>query len=152
MKGLRDPHMSDNNTTFAGGAQADSNKDCFTNAEAVDFLQKLRPAPWVLVAITPVGVITAITAKNTKEADVFVSAHMGKSSLYYSVNPTKTAMNKKPKKTDIAAIEYLLGDLDPLGDEKPEDAKARYLKQLSEFQPKATAMVDRATASSVYGS
>ena len=135
--------MSDNNTTFAPGAQAlDNNKDCFTNAEAVNFLQKLRPAPWVLVAITPGGIITAITAKNAKEADVFVSAHMGKSSFYYSVNPTKTAMSKKPKKTDIAAVEYLLGDLDPLGEEKPEDAKARYLKQLSDFQPKATALVD----------
>jgi hypothetical protein len=51
-------------------------------------------------------------------------------------------MNKKPKKTDIAAIEYLLGDFDPLGDEKLEDAKARYLKQLYDLEHKATALVD----------
>jgi hypothetical protein len=47
-----------------------------------------------------------------------VVAHNGINNIYYSVNPTKTAMNKKPKKEDIAAVEYLLGDLDPKDGEK----------------------------------
>jgi hypothetical protein len=52
-------------------------------------------------------------------------------------------MNKKPAKTDIAAVEYLLGDLDPLDDEKSEVAKARYLNQLNgTFEPKPSAIID----------
>src|SRR6476469_4899520 len=98
-----------------------STADTITNKEAVEFLQQLRPSPWILVAINPTdNHITTITANSTKEADAFVTAHNGKSNLYYSVNPTKTAMYKKPAKIDIAAIEYLLGDLDPSDDETPE--------------------------------
>jgi hypothetical protein len=123
----------------------------FDNAEAVDFLEQLRAPPWVLVAIAPDGPITTVTVRSAESADAFVSAHGGKRNLYYSVNPTRTAMNKKPKKTDIAAVEYLLGDLDPLDDEKPGDAKARYLKQLEDFEPRATALVDRATVFRAYG-
>jgi hypothetical protein len=51
--------------------------------------------------------------------------------------------NKKPPKTDIASVEYLLGDLDPEDNETPEDAKARYLGQLNNgFEPTPTAIVD----------
>src|SRR4029077_16021677 len=112
--------------------------------EAVEFLQQLRPSPWILVAINPTeNHITTITANSTKEADAFVTAHNGKSNLYYSVNPTKTAMYKKLAKIDIAAIEYLLGDLDPSDDETPEVAKMRYLEQLNgTFEPKPTGLVD----------
>lgn len=52
------------------------------------------------------------------------------------------AMFKKAKKTDIAAIEFCLADLDPNKDEKSEAAKARYLQQLETFEPKPTAIVD----------
>ena len=76
-------------------------------------------------------------------ADAFISSHVGKANLYYSVNPTKAAMNKKPAKADIIAIEYLLGDLDPAASEKSEDAKARYFERLNgAFEPKATALVN----------
>jgi hypothetical protein len=123
-----------NNTATAFGLQL---------SEAVAFLEKLRPPPWVLVAIEPDGSATAITARNGDEVNLFVKRHEGKRNLYYSVNPIKTAMTKKPAKTDIAAIEYLLADLDPLGDETPDDAKARYLEQLNgNFEPKPTAIVD----------
>ena len=112
-------------------------------AEPVAFLKQLRPPPWILIAITPDGPITAITAHSTEDVEAFVSAHNNRENLYYCVNPTKKALSKKPKKTDIAAVEYLLGDLDPLDDEKSEDAKARYLNQLNgTFKPKASAIVD----------
>jgi hypothetical protein len=40
-------------------------------------------------------------------------------------------------------IEYLLGDLDPLDNEKPEEAKTRYLNQLNgDFEPKPSVVVD----------
>ena len=78
------------------------------------FLEKLRPGgPWVLTAIVPDGATTTITARTPDEVEAFVRKHDGKRNLYYSVNPTRTAMCKKAAKTDIAAIEYALADLDP---------------------------------------
>jgi hypothetical protein len=139
--------MSNNiHTTSTNNSKAET----ITHVEAINFLLQLRPPPWVLVAITPKEPednksrdnITTITARSAEEADAFVSAHKGKSNLYYSVNPTKTVMTKKPAKTDIIAVEYLLGDLDPMDSEPSEDAKARYLEQLNgNFEPKATGLV-----------
>ena len=111
----------------------------------VEFLQKLRPGgPSVLTAIIPDAKSTlTITAHTTAEVNAFVSEHGGKANLYYSVNPTRTAMFKKAKKIDIAAIEYALADLDPADGETPEAAKARYLEQLNgAFEPKPTAAID----------
>ena len=51
-------------------------------------------------------------------------------------------MAEKPKKVDIAAVEFLLADLDPGDRETPEAAKARYLKRLENFQPKPSAVID----------
>jgi putative DNA primase/helicase len=110
---------------------------------AVDFLERLRPGgPWILTAILPDGKATTTTAHDAKEAIGFVRQHDGSRNIYYSVNPTRTATTKKAKKSDIAAIEYLLADLDPNDDEAPDDAKARYLKALKTFTPAATAIVD----------
>ena len=111
---------------------------------AVEFLEKLRPGgPWVLTAIVPDGATTTITARTADQVEAFVGEYNGKRNLYYSVNPTRTAMNKKAKKTDIAAIEYMLADLDPADGETPEAAKARYLEQLNgTFEPKPTAVID----------
>lgn len=63
---------------------------------AVDFLQSLRPdGPWVLTAITPDGPIETITARNEMDVCSFVRKHDGKRNIYYSVNPTRTAMTSK---------------------------------------------------------
>ena len=52
-------------------------------------------------------------------------------------------LNKKAKKTDIAAIEYALADLDPKDGETSDAAKEQYLSQLEGvFAPKPTAIVD----------
>ena len=67
---------------------------------------------------------------------------MAARNLYYSVNPTRKAMTSKAAKTDIAAIEYLLADLDPKQDETSEAAKARYLAALDELKPAPTAIID----------
>ena len=111
---------------------------------AVTFLEKLRPGgPWVLTAIVPDGAITTVTARTADQVEAFIRKHDGKANLYYSVNPTRTAMSKKAAKTDIAAIEYVLADLDPADGETSEAAKARYLEQLNgAFEPKPTAGVD----------
>jgi AAA domain len=136
-----DLNRPNNNTAKPGNSKGDN-----TAKEAVEFLTQLRQPPWILIAINPDKPrdnITAVTAHNAKDACAFVSTHDGMSNLYYSVNPTKTALSKKPSKTDIARVEYLLGDLDPRKHEKPEDAKSRYLQQLNgTFEPKPTAIVD----------
>jgi RecA-family ATPase len=112
---------------------------------ATDFLKQLRSAgPWLLTAITPdKPIIKTATVNTAEKADDFVSQRDGKQNLYYSVNPTRNAMNKKAEKVDIAAVEYLLADLDPNKDETSEAAKARYLQQLNgTFEPKPTAIID----------
>src|SRR5262249_42039526 len=109
-----------------------------------DFLAQLRPGgPWVLVAIDPdTETITTITAQQQADVNNFVQRWNGKRNLYYTVNPIRQPLDKKPKKTDIAAIEYLLADLDPAKDEAPAAAKARYRAQLEAMQPTPTAVVD----------
>ena len=107
----------------------------------------------MLTAIVPDGAPTTITARTADQVEAFIRKHDGKAGLYYSVNPTRTPLNKKAKKTDIAAIEYLLGDRDPANGETPEAAKARYLEQLDgAFEPKPTAASTVATAFRVCGS
>jgi AAA domain/Helix-turn-helix domain len=72
-----------------------------------------------------------------------VRKYDGQRNIYYSVNPTRKVMSKKAKKADIAAVEYLLADLDPNEGESASDGKARYLAQLNgTFEPKPTAIVD----------
>ena len=141
MHGTDDVNRQTNNTANAGGAQGPDVSERFK--EAISFLEQLRPGgPWVLTAITPDGPTVTVTARTASEIDSFIGEHNGKRNIYYSVNPTKTAMSKKAKKTDIAAVEYLLGDLDPRADEISELAKARYLTQLETFEPKVTATIN----------
>jgi hypothetical protein len=112
----------------------------------VAFLQKLRLGSfWVLTAIDPdTGNNTTVTVHTADQIEAFVRQHNGRRNLYYSTNPTRTAMTKKAAKTDIAAIEYVLGDLDPAEGETSEAAKARYLEQFNggAFEPKPTAAID----------
>jgi hypothetical protein len=92
-------------------------------------------------AIIPDGKTYTITT-NVNEVSDFVNGNDGNRNLYYSVNPTRNAMTRKAAKTDIAAIEYFLADLDPKEDETPEAAKTRYLAALKTHKPTPTAIID----------
>ena len=142
--GAGDPLKDDSAERPSNSKKDNGSKVLSDYCEATDFLEWLRPGgPWVLTAIVPTsGKIETITAHNKTEARDFIRLHDGKCNLYYSVNPTRTAMTRKAAKTDIAAIEYLLADLDPRDGESPEDAKSRYLKALETFKPAATAIID----------
>ena len=108
---------------------------------ASDFLNQLRPGgPWLLVAIVPDGETSTRTFTRLEDAAAFITQHNASENIYYTVNPTRHAMSKKPSKIDIAAIEYMFSDLDPKDDESPEDAKARYLAAIEEHN--ATAVID----------
>jgi Family of unknown function (DUF5906) len=112
---------------------------------AIEFLRQLRPAgPWVLTAIVPDGgtITQTFAVEDEIGARTFVQRHNGKRNIYYSVNPTRSAMSRKAAKADIAAVEYLLADLDPKEGESPEAAKARYLEALETHEPAPTVIVD----------
>jgi hypothetical protein len=126
-----------------GEPQAPSNVEGLFS-ESISFLAQLRSnGPWVLTAIVPDDHTITISARTTAEINAFVHEHNGKLNLYYAVNPLRNLMWKKAAKADVAAIEYLLADLDPATGETSEAAKARYLEQLNgSFEPKPTAIVD----------
>ncbi len=116
---------------------------------AFAFLRQLRPnGPWVLTAILPDPVpgkqpAITITATDFDQVVSFIEKHDGTRNLYYSVNPTRTMMNRKAAKTDIAAIEFALADCDPRDDETPDVAKARYRAAVKATGvPEPTAIVD----------
>jgi Mesyanzhinovviridae DNA primase len=99
-------------------------------SDALDFLTWLRPGgPWLLTAIVPDGDTETKTCCNEAEVKAFVAEHDGKRNIYYTANPTKRAMSKKPEKGDIAAAEFIHGDLDPEGNETPEQRRHESLKQ-----------------------
>jgi putative DNA primase/helicase len=112
--------------------------------EATSFFNGLRAGgPWLLIAIHPDnGTIEAATVTAIEEAIRFLERWNGERNLYYSLNPTFRAINKKPTKKDIAAIEYICADLDPRNDETPEAAKARYKAALEAFRPEVAIIVD----------
>jgi hypothetical protein len=125
--------------------QDNERDDAKDKREAERFLQKLRPGgPWVLTAIVPDGDTETITAHDAEEVAAFIRKHDGKRNLYYSVNPTRTALSKKTAKADIAAIEFALADLDPDEGESPDAAKQRYHTQLNggSFKPRPVAAID----------
>jgi hypothetical protein len=101
--------------------------------EAIGFLERLRPSgPWVLTAIAPDPTkpgqvyIGTTTAQEIGAARAFIDKYNGHRNLYYSVNPTRVATDRKATKTNIARIEFGLADCDPLPNETSEAAKARY--------------------------
>jgi hypothetical protein len=140
--------LSQHNSANGSRSKAENAAEQLLN-DPISFLEQLRPkGPWILTAIIPDIIpgeppTITITARTAAEVDAFVSEHNDKRNIYYSVNPTRTAMSKKATKADIAAVEYLLGDLDPLDDETSDAAKARYLNQLNgSFEPTPSAVVD----------
>ena len=111
---------------------------------ATNFLDHLRPnGPWVVVAIYP-NAPTPVVRTFTRPEDVgtFITTHNKQAGIYYSLNPTKTALTKKATKADISQGEYIHADLDPEDKETPEEAKARYLAKIETLSWKPTAIID----------
>ena len=113
---------------------------------ATSFLDHLRPnGPWVITAINPnvpTNNTTTRTFTRLEDVSTFVTMRNGEANIYYSLNPTKTALTKKATKADISQAEYVHGDLDPNDDETPDMAKARYLAKLETLDWKPTAIID----------
>lgn len=59
----------------------------------------------------PIGL--TFTADQVDKMDAWIEKMNANLNIYFSVNPTISAINKKAKRTDIAAVEYLHVDVDP---------------------------------------
>jgi hypothetical protein len=110
---------------------------------AVTFLQRLAPnSSWVLTAIIPDGDTLTRTFDNEQARRFIAAQNAAKKNLYYSINPTKTALSSKARKQDIARVEYLHVDADPNPDETPEDFKVRLMQRIEKYKCKPTFVVD----------
>lgn len=110
-----------------------------------DFLEHLRPGgPWAITAIVPDGatVTRTFAASETQEMAAFIRQHNSTKNVYFSLNPTRTAMSSKAKKADIASVAYLHVDADPDPGETPEQFKARLLPQIAAYHLAPTFIVD----------
>lgn len=126
-------------------ARASSNTASAGVDTAISFLRWLRrDGPWTLTAIEPdTGRIETRVFTDVEAARAFIPKHAGQRNLYYSVNPTRKALNKKATKADITSARFVHADIDPVGDETPDEAKARALATLkSSGLPEPSAIID----------
>ena len=103
---------------------------------ALAFLLILRPdGPWLLNTIDASG-ITGRTFEATEAASLieWVEAENGaEKNLYFSVNPTLSALSKKAAREDIACVTHCMVDIDPdySSGESVEDAQLRAIQVLN---------------------
>ncbi len=93
-----------------------------------DFLNKFRPGgPWLLVAISPDknGSPLAVSFHDAAQAETWATAQNKTHNVYFGINPTAGALNKKPTKADIARLEWLHVDIDPRAGEDFEQERQR---------------------------
>jgi hypothetical protein len=139
--------------TDASGAQdSASREDSLAGAadqlkpdpqQAIGFLQRLRPGgPWLLVAIVP-GALGALgrTCKTLEQCQDFILAHNETAGIYYSVNPTKEPIDKKPSKIEMGGVEYLHADADPAEGETPDECWERLQPQIAAYDKKPTFLI-----------
>jgi hypothetical protein len=117
---------------------------------ALKFLQRLRPGgPWLLLSISvDQGRTIAQSCTTPEEVENFIQRDnvaregRGARGIYYSVNPTSAAIDKKPTKRDIDAVEYLHVDADPDKDETVDAFKQRMLPLIAAYERKPTFIID----------
>ena len=111
------------------------------NGAAMAFLEEWLPGgPWTVVAIDPErkGPIEAETfLGGPKIGDLgrWLDRWNGKRNLYFCVNPLTRAMDKKPARTDIAALCWLHCDLDPRAGEDLDEERAAIRDLLGANRP-----------------
>jgi hypothetical protein len=114
--------------------------------ESIDFLQRWQPdGPWVLTAIT-LDKRSVITATLVDQAAVlkWLEKFGVDRNIYFSVNPTRYTVSKKPMREDVESLAWLHVDVDPRAGENIETEQERVLNLLQnppEPIPKPTAIV-----------
>jgi len=109
------------------------------------FLRYFAPkGPWVLTAIPPDGgkTWTAYFEPKTEKAMCeWIDKHNGKNNLYFMVNPPRSEIKSKAKKTDVEEMAWLHVDVDPAKGEKFADEQTRILKTLEDFKPRPSCVI-----------
>lgn len=122
-------------------------------SDAVAFLRAMTPPNMndVVIAIDPekehgaAGQISgcAYTADTMDNAAVFIEKHREQQhNIYWSINPTKAPQNKKPVKTDIAAMRWVHLDLD--------DPSSEALERVRNYEIPSTTIVKSGGGYNVY--
>jgi hypothetical protein len=113
------------------------------------FLNLLRPdGPWLLVAIKEEGDKSQIKAKTFSLDQIshvpgwILNLNRDAWNIFYSVNPTRELVNRKPQKIDIAAAEYLFVDIDPRTGEDIGEERARIQKLIASYPRRPTFIID----------
>ncbi|MGY4503743.1 P4 family phage/plasmid primase-like protein [Bradyrhizobium sp. GM24.11] len=117
------------------------------SSEPIEFLKSLQPAgPWVLTTIVPDGrgrtTTRTFSRNDERAARNFIALRNVTENVYYTVNSTKTAVNKKPSKEDMDRAEYLYVDADPNKGESSQQFKARFLSSVAQFAYQPTFVID----------
>lgn len=116
--------------------------------QCMAFLQQLRPhGPWVLTRITPDGSAPTITrtfdVPSSSACAQFISASNATGhNVYYTINPVRALVRKKPTKADISGAEFVQVDADPSDAETAEEFKTRFLPILKAFVPPPSFVID----------
>ena len=110
--------------------------------KAVDFLCLLGPGR-PLASIDPdSGAFVVSTPQTPEEARNWIAARQGKLNQYYTVNPTRRPMNRKPAESDIAEVQYFHVEADPKPGELAADARPRLRAEFEAFDPPPTIIYD----------
>jgi hypothetical protein len=128
-----------------GGSQAmnlQGNPD-----ESVAELLSLRAnGPWNLAAISPEGGPPEfISFKGSGQVTAmrdWIAERDGAANLYWTPNPTRRRMNRKPKKGDMGRGDFAYVDCDPLPGEPPAEAKQRHREALEDLPTPPTTIID----------
>ena len=101
-----------------------SNSD--SENQSTKFLRVLGPRR-PLASINPeTGAIAVRTFEKPDDASKWIDERNGKVNLYYTINPTKKPMNRKPTEADISEFQFAHVEADPLPGEDAADARKRH--------------------------
>ena len=115
--------------------------------KAVETLRAFRKdGPWNLAAITPDGGSIKFTtfegAVQVADMREWIAKHDGIANLYWTPNPTRAPMSRKPTKGDMERAAFAYVDCDPLPGETSVDGKQRHHKGLEGLATPPTVIVD----------
>ena len=113
-------------------------------AAALEFLQLWAPGePAQLTAIEPDTrkITTKFFPTETGRAD-WIAAWIGRRNIYFTVNPLRHPLDRKPTKLDIAAMAWAHVDIDPAPGEEPSQAKDKALARLNKSKPRPSVVLD----------
>jgi hypothetical protein len=110
---------------------------------ALDFLHRWSSSPWILTAINPNdGKIKTRGFRESSEMRDWISAYNGNHNLYFTINPVREVMDKKPSRADIASITAFQVDCDPRVGEDLGSERIRIINNLCNFTPHPSIICD----------